>query len=735
MQNPFSPKNQGEANLKRNSYDLSFDNLFTTDFGRETPVLSQEVIPGDTIRFTPSISIQGMPTVFPVQTRIRASMSFYYCRNRCVHENFEDYIFRTKDVEAPWLHITENSFDNYCLSGSIGDYMGVPTTVGGCLTTQVAFPSTLFYAGNRTALSSDYFTQVYATYFGGDSAPYHVFPQYISREYYKSAALAFRFFELKTPLVSNHIYVSATVREGLHSSFTHPSFRVYVADSTNRAFSYFSYSLSYINNSLYEILLDESFYTLVKTLISAGGCNLWFCYSAFTDGVLTPDYAGFPLEVPISPYVTTVVDWTTFYYQTTITSIDHSTYNSSPFVGDTPAVPINALPFRHYEMIHNYYYRNDKNNPFYVGGEPQYNEFIPTKADGADDTLYQFHYSNWEYDRFTSCVQSPQFGEAPLVGLSVARNLQTADLYFGASQDSDAKLDDNDGTNRYKITVGLDQNGQIESIADFDKTTPVNDLRRVQELVNYGISINDLRVTNSFQRFLENTLRRGLRYRNQLKSHFGVNVDYPDIDVPQYIGGFSFDMNVSKITNTAQSSSAALGDFGGQLSGQGQGRQITCYCPEHGYIMGILTINPVPNYPQALKKSLSKISPFDYYLPEFSKIGYVPVRYSELQPISNGDVNDVFGYQKAYYDYMQNIDEVHGDFRESLSDFILTRTFAERPVLGSDFVEVHPEQLTNIFVVNNVTDSRGSNAKFLCNAHFQMTAARPIPRIGTPSLE
>lgn len=399
---------------------------------------------------------------------------------------------------------------------------------------------------------------------------------------------------------------------------------------------------------------------------------------------------------------------------------------SNPFIGNNPAIRLNALPFRHYEQIMNYYFRNDVNNPYVLNGEVQYNEFIPTHAGGADDNVYDFHYHNWELDKFTSAQQSPQFGAAPLVGLTF-------------TGESSVKLQFENDSKTYDVTVGLDNDNTITSITDFDKDIPSANLRQLMERINYGISINDFRMANSYQRFKENMIRRGLRYRNQLKSHFGVSVDYPDIDVPQYIGGYTGILDVNKITNLADSPNAGLGDFVGNMSGLVSSRNdITCYCPEHGYIIGIMSIVPIPAYPQSLKKSLLKTDPFDYFIPEFSKIGFVPMHYSEVAPLQTGtneSVDDVFGYQKAWYDYMSNVDEVHGDFRTNLHDFVLQRLYAQRPTLSDDFVRVRPEPLNSIFAANNIADEYGSVDKFMVNCQHAIVAKRPIPVFGTPSLE
>lgn len=270
---------------------------------------------------------------------------------------------------------------------------------------------------------------------------------------------------------------------------------------------------------------------------------------------------------------------------------------------------------------------------------------------------------------------------------------------------------------------------------------PSGNLRQLRQLVDAGISINDFRTVNSFQRFLENTLRRGLRYRNQLLSHAGVSVDYPDIDVPQYIGGFSGYLDSSRTMSTAQTADANVGDFVGQLGGAiSSSREIDCYCPEHGFIIGVYYLEPTPLYTQSLNPVLTKLHPFDYFQQEFGKIGHVPIHMSEVAPLqvaAADDVSqdDVFGYQRAWYDYMQTLDEAHGEFRTNLKNWMLTRTFDAPPTLMEDFVRIKPEQLNNIWINKNIADKFKSNAKFLCDASFKITAVRPIPRYGVPSLE
>lgn len=735
--NPFNPREQGEMNLKRNAYDLSRTNLFTSHWGRVTPCFLQEVIPGDSFQLDNlSLAVQGMPTVFPLQTRVRVSVEFYYGRNRCVFDGFEDFIFKTKDVEQPWLRLTQDRAKEMISTGSLGDMFGIPTTHAAYALRDFPIKNSRSLFVGAKAKTTKFNTFTSSSY---NSSLVAYFKQYTLDELFSASdllddetSLAFASVVdlsdlpyIPDSLLSVTLGHNASLNQALWSA-------IFVDGKFVQTYNPSTYNLPANTDGAFEYPLS-SISSLLNDLHSSGHkvSLVFLSYVNFSDTVsLAAASSSNSLSIFGNPKAVSVPFFFPLHQNLNVSEITDSTDDSfitnNPFIGGTPDIKLNALPFRHYEQICNYYYRNDKNNPYYLNGEVQYNDFIPTHAAGADDNVYSYHYKNWELDRFTSALQSPQFGEAPLVGLTFTGD-KTATLEF-----------EQDG-HTYTAEVGVDSNDVVETIQNFSQDIPSANLRKLQEMINYGISINDLRVTNSFQRFLENVMRRGLRYRNQLKSHFGVGVDYPDIDIPQYIGGFSGDLTVGKTTSMAQTSEASLGDFNGQLSGLLQAKHsIHCYCPEHGFIIGMVTITPVPVYTQTCNKVMIKQDPFDYYLPEFGKIGFVPMHYSEVMPLqtpANGSVDDVFGYQKAHYDYMQAYDEAHSFFRTNLKDFVLQRTFAERPTLVEDFTVINPEQLSDVFITQNIADKYNVSDKFLCNFYAHVVAKRPIPRVGTPSLE
>ena len=69
---------------KRNTFDLSFQNNLTMEFGKLYPVFLKEVIPGDSFRIQPTFALRMLPMVFPVQTRIKANLHFFYAYSFCL---------------------------------------------------------------------------------------------------------------------------------------------------------------------------------------------------------------------------------------------------------------------------------------------------------------------------------------------------------------------------------------------------------------------------------------------------------------------------------------------------------------------------------------------------------------------------------------------------------------------------------------------------------------------------
>jgi hypothetical protein len=125
----------------------------------------------------------------------------------------------------------------------------------------------------------------------------------------------------------------------------------------------------------------------------------------------------------------------------------------------------------------------------------------------------------------------------------------------------------------------------------------------------------------------------------------------------------------------------------------------------------------------------------DHYQPEFDRIGFQPVTYKEICPMnivsedSLNQLNQTFGYQRPWYEYVAKYDNAHGLFRTSMKNFIMSRVFSGLPQLGQQFLLVDPDTVNQVFSVTEYTD------KIFGYVKFNATARLPISRVAIPRLD
>lgn len=797
MKNIFAKFQDYVKKPNRNTFDLSFYNNLTLKFGQLTPVFCKEVIPGDSFRINTAFGLQLMPMKFPVQTPMRAYVHYFYVRNRTLWKDWMDFICGTKDnLVLPWVDPVDKKA--FFRVGGIADYFGVPNVIYGSYgfdsNSEVQYTRN-FRSGTLTIDDVSVIVRI-----GGvNNIVKNAYIPYLSPSYYDATSTSVKSYAIPavnstltsaivgqnlsdileevpaTSAVGDYIATVASINSDFDMSATGYSARnkfkylayQVVAEcdlpssiSTNQEYS-FKLQYPVLANNANPSISPEGYFLFVDAsdnvlgIINAhtneGGNHFVYeprgtspYYSStytFTMPLMNATPVKMLMVTPNLPNSST--NWTGDNPEYSIVSqinrkiygtfevgsvsadggrIIYDDLDASPFENQ---IHLNALPFRAYEAIYNAYYRNPQNNPFVLSGTPEYNRYNTTYEGGQDTTQYELYQRNWEYDFLTSAVQSPQQGVAPLVGMSVT---------------GEATFQDDDGNTYYAQAILNDQ-GEITGWQSHSSNMPTGSLRLLMDMAGSGISINDLRNVNAFQRFLENNIRRGLKYRDQLMSHFGVKARYDELDMPEFIGGCSTSINVNKLSQTSESGDTPLGSFVGQASAFGQSKHsITHYCDEHGFIIGIMSVVPVPVYSQLLPKFFVKSQQLDYYFPEFGHIGYQPIQQKEVSPLqtyfSGNDLNKVFGYNRAWYDYLASIDEVHAQFRTTMRDFLMNRTFDSEPELSEEFLLVDPDQLNDVFLAG--TDDNDLYApesdKIIGSIYFDVSAKRPIPLFGIPKL-
>lgn len=117
---------------KRNKFDLSHERKFSFAMGKLTPILVQEVVPGDKFRVKSEVFIRMAPMLAPLMHRINVYTHYFFVPNRLIWNEWEDFITGGKDGTLepvpPYIDTADLSSGaySYLQSGSLFDYMGCP---------------------------------------------------------------------------------------------------------------------------------------------------------------------------------------------------------------------------------------------------------------------------------------------------------------------------------------------------------------------------------------------------------------------------------------------------------------------------------------------------------------------------------------------------------------------------------------------------------------------------------
>ena len=135
MKNRFSTV--PSANIRRSSFDRSCSVKTTFDIDTLVPIFLDEVLPGDTFSLKSTHLCRLTTLVQPLMDNLRLDLQFYFCPNRLLWDNWEDFI-TGGDQPVAWTG--ENPAEKlyvpqaFAPTGgyaeqSIYDYFGLPTKV------------------------------------------------------------------------------------------------------------------------------------------------------------------------------------------------------------------------------------------------------------------------------------------------------------------------------------------------------------------------------------------------------------------------------------------------------------------------------------------------------------------------------------------------------------------------------------------------------------------------------
>lgn len=730
-QNIFDATFDANNQINVNSFDWSHVNNLTTNFGRVTPVFCELVPAKGSVRINPEFGLELMPMVFPVQTRMFARLNFFKVTLRSMWEDYSDFISNFRDdLVEPYILPDQTRFIKMCKTGSLGDYLGLPT-----FGANIASSQSLNDA--PCSANSRYFTT---------SPLDSVMAQLRQDDDITGLACS---DHLNTNGTETIIFDTAISPDSIPTDATQIGFDLAISGGSYEIYDGCRGFLVHVSD-------DNTYLDEFPVELRVNGSNVGCTISSIDSAKFGSVVGGFRLVIaapavaaPISFAGLTVGSVLTYYALQSDVS-----YTKYPFA--TVLNPDNphllAYRFRAYESVYNAYYRDIRNNPFVVDGRPVYNKWLPNMKGGADTTLYELHQCNWERDFLTTAVPNPQQGtNAPLVGLTIGDVItRSADGTLQVQKQT--VLVDEDGS-KYGVSYKVSEDGQTLVGVDYDpvsEKTPVTQISSYAELAalatdqGSGFTIETLRYVNAYQKFLELNMRKGFSYKQIMQGRWDINIRFDELLMPEFIGGISRELSMRTVEQTVDQQSEgsqgqyaeALGSKTGIAGVYGQGSSnIEVFCDEESIIIGLLTVTPVPVYTQLMPKDFLYNGLLDHYQPEFDRIGFQPITYKEVCPMNIvGDdqlnqLEQTFGYQRPWYEYVAKYDSAHGLFRTSMRNFIMSRVFQALPQLGQQFLLVDPETTNQVFSVTEYTD------KIFGYVKFNATARLPISRVAIPRLD
>lgn len=401
--------------------------------------------------------------------------------------------------------------------------------------------------------------------------------------------------------------------------------------------------------------------------------------------------------------------------------------------GGDPSQIVNALPFSAYQRIWWDWYRDEDFQPL----QWPYAGQLVDGDNSEQEELFPIRIRNNDRDYFTSAKPWPQKGASVVIPAFVGDLPVSQTTAYDGSGNAYYKTSGANATTGDPTLVEVGGQAVLEDASGAPIRLGLAGALQVSsdDLLAQAGTIEQLRMANALQRFLEADSRGGTRYVELLWRHFKAYL--PDkIDRSEYIGNTVQPISISEVLNTTGTTDAPQGTMTGHgISAARHATDLSYHAVEHGWLICICSVIPATGYYQGIPKMWSRFDRFDYAWPEFAHLGEQPILNQELfydtasvDPDTGNTAT--WGYLPRYTEYKSQMNRVAGDFRTSLDYWHLARKFASLPALAQEFLEISQgADMDRIFAVIDPTVQH-----VLVHWFHAIKVHRALPRIVTPDL-
>lgn len=344
---------------------------------------------------------------------------------------------------------------------------------------------------------------------------------------------------------------------------------------------------------------------------------------------------------------------------------------------------VNAMPFRMYNRVFNYRYRDqdlvDEADISYASGTDAITSLVLQNCAWGKDYLTLAR----PFESKGPSITIPLGDYAPVSGLGI--NGTTAGINTNTTVRQSAGISD---TNFEFSNSPTSAGWQLE--LDGNNTSTSKPKIRADLTGASAITITRLREASAMEIYQENNARFGSRYRDVLLHRYGVRSADARIQEPEYLGGSQRPIQFSEVLQTAEGTNPVGTMRGHGLAAMRSNRYMR-FIPEFGYVMTFLSIRPRGVYMQGLDRMWNRRTKEDFYTPELAAIGQQEVLYKEAYA-AQSTPDDRLGWSDRYQEYRGNNNRVSGEYRTLLKSWHMAREFSSDIALNSDFVSCVPTE-------------------------------------------
>ena len=405
---------------------------------------------------------------------------------------------------------------------------------------------------------------------------------------------------------------------------------------------------------------------------------------------------------------------------------------------------VNALPIRAYVKIWNEFFRDENvDNAAVVKTDDADVAYEDSSTENIDQVLKIAYKGgrclpvNKFHDYFTSCLPYPQRG--PVVTLPMGGNAPV-ELFRDSNLTQEAPLNrdiymNGTGEATPRIAQWPQTNGGktvlIDGATTLGGTTNTSGYLGANLSSITAATINDLRKAVAVQQYYEALARGGSRYREQVQALWNVTISDKTVQIPEYLGGGRYHVNINQIVQTAENDKSPLGETGAMSVTPINESSFTKSFEEHGFIIGVCCVRHNRSYQQGLERFWSRKDRLDYYVPQFANLGEQPVKKKEIMLTGTTTDEETFGYQEAWADYRMKPNRVSGLMRSNATGTLDFWHYADNystvPTLSQGWMEEGKNEIARTLVVQN-------EPQFFGAIHVANKTTRRMPLYSVPGL-